>query len=76
MSVLLDVGREVDSRVVALGALVTIVWFPAWRNIPPDTRTDLDAWRACFASAYVCGFGGTCVVVGLLSCLNGRDETG
>lgn len=52
-------GRGGDSRVaeevVALDVLVTMVWFPVWRIIPPDTLTGLDASRACLASTNVCG---------------------
>ena len=75
------VGRGVDSRVeaeaVSFGVLVMMVWFPVWRNIPPDTLTGLDSSRACLASTNVCGLdGGACVVVGWLSCFSGRDETG
>jgi hypothetical protein len=77
---LLGVGRRVDSRAeeaVSLGVLVTMVWFPVWRNIPPDTLTGLDSSRACLASTNVCGLdGGACVVIGLLSCFSGRDEIG
>lgn len=69
-----------DSRgeeAVSLGVLVTMVWFPVGRNIPPDILTGLDSLRACLTSTKVCGFdGGTCVVAGLLSCFSGRDETG
>ena len=76
----LGVGRGVDPRVeeaISLGVLVTIVWFPVWRNIPPDTLTGLDSSRACLASTNVCGLGGgTCVIVGLSSCFSGRDEIG
>lgn len=77
--VLLGVGRGVDSRVeegVSLGVLVTMVWFPVWRNIPPDTLTDLDTSHACLTSTNVCGLdGGACIAVGLLVCFSEREET-
>ena len=79
-------GRETADLFILLGIgvaccvadLVTMVWFPDGRKMPPPTRGPLVDSLACFASANVWDAGreGASLFVSLLSGFRVLDETG